>query len=380
MKGFNMKKNNIKKIIFGSLLSISICLGSAVSFAQTKEDYLDKFVGNIYGIIFNREADEEGKNYWINQVLDENIGVLDLLNQILDQPEFEELNISNEEFINKNYELLLNREADQEGFEYWSGILGDNTSKNERLSLINEMAHSEEFMGEINNLGILFKKYKQEPTVEPEKRSDLDEFISDAYTYLLGRDYDYEGFNYWKNQLTSQSKGAIDLINEFIKLDEFKSRNLSDRQFISEIYQVLFNREADSDGLNYWISLYQKDKTSQRMVNIVLNIADNTEFLDRIKGMNIIFKKIDLNLFYSELLTKQNKIRAINSSQLSEIKQGMTFFDIIVKLGRTRNVSNVEGVNVAKYIVDGSKEFYFIFSDPSAIYKFNPMDILNSQN
>lgn len=375
-----MKKNNIKKIIFGSLLSISICLVSAVSFAQTKEDYLDKFVGNIYGIIFNREADEEGKNYWINQVLDENIGVLDLLNQILDQPEFEELNISNEEFINKNYELLLNREADQEGFEYWSGILGDNTSKNERLSLINEMAHSEEFMGEINNLGILFKKYKQEPTVEPEKRSDLDEFISDAYTYLLGRDYDYEGFNYWKNQLTSQSKGAIDLINEFIKLDEFKSRNLSDRQFISEIYQVLFNREADSDGVNYWISLYQKDKTSQRMVNIVLNIADNTEFLDRIKGMNIIFKKIDLNLFYSELLTKQNKIRAINSSQLSEIKQGMTFFDIIVKLGRTRNVSNVEGVNVAKYIVDGSKEFYFIFSDPSAIYKFNPMDILNSQN
>lgn len=375
-----MKKNNIKKIIFGSLLSISICLVSAVSFAQTKEDYLDKFVGNIYGIIFNREADEEGKNYWINQVLDENIGVLDLLNQILDQPEFEELNISNEEFINKNYELLLNREADQEGFEYWSGILGDNTSKNERLSLINEMAHSEEFMGEINNLGILFKKYKQEPTVEPEKRSDLDEFISDAYTYLLGRDYDYEGFNYWKNQLTSQSKGAIDLINEFIKLDEFKSRNLSDRQFISEIYQVLFNREADSDGVNYWISLYQKDKTSQRMVNIVLNIADNTEFLDRIKGMNIIFKKIDLNLFYSELLTKQNKIRAINSSQLSEIKQGMTFFDIIVKLGRTRNVSNVEGVNVAKYIVDGSKEFYFIFSNPSAIYKFNPMDILNSQN
>lgn len=375
-----MKKNNIKKIIFSSLLSISICLGSTISFAQTKEDYLDKFVGNIYGVIFNREADEEGKNYWVNQVLNENIGVLDLLNQILDQPEFEELNISNEEFINRNYELLLNREADQEGFDYWSSILGDNTSKDKRLSLINEMAHSEEFMGEINNLGILFKKYKQEQTVEPEKRSDLDEFISDAYTYLLGRDYDYEGFNYWKGQLTSQNKGAIDLINEFIKLDEFKSRNLSDKQFISEIYQVLFNREADSDGLNYWTSLYQKDKSSQRTVNIVLNIADNAEFLDRIKGMNIIFKKIDLNLFYSELLTKQNKVRAITSSQLSEISKGMTFFDIIIQLGRTRNVSNVDGVNVAKYIVDGSKEFYFIFSDPSATYKFNPMDILNSQN
>lgn len=374
-----MRKNNIKKIIFGSLLSISICLGSTTSFAQTKEDYLYKIVENIYSIIFNREADEEGKYYWINRVLNEEIGILDLLNQILDQPEFDELNVSNEEFINKNYELLLNREADQEGFDYWVSVLGDSESKSERLKLINDMAHSEEFMSEINNLGILFKKFKQEIVVQPEKLSDLEEFISDAYKYLLGRNYDSEGFNYWKGQLTSHDKGAIDLINEFIKLDEFKARKLSDKQFIGEIYKVLFNREADSDGLNYWNSLYQKDKTTQRMVNIVLNIADNTEFLDRIKGMNIIFKKIDLNLFYSELLTKGNKIRAITSSQLSEIKSGMNFFDIIVKLGRTRNMSNVDGVNIAKYIVDGSKEFYFIFSNPSATYNFNPIDVLNSQ-
>ena len=86
-----------------------------------------------------------------------------------------------------------------------------------------------------------------------------------------------------------------------------------------------------------------------------------------------------MNLFYSELLTTKNNIRSITSNQLSEIKMGMTFFDIIVKLGRTKNVSSVNGVNIAKYTVDGSKEMYFIFSDPSSTYKFDPMEVLKAQ-
>ena len=309
-----------------------------------------------------------------------NIVILHFLNQILSQEEFASLSISSEDFITKNYNLLINREPDEDGFNYWMSQLGENSTKEQQLNLINQMAHSEEFIGKINEMGIVFKIYEEEkPVVVPEQLSDIDIFIRDAYEHILGRQYDQEGFNYWKGQLTSQDKGAIDLINQFISLDEFKARNLTDQQFIGAMYEVLFNRTADQDGLNYWNSIYQKDKSSNRMANIVLNIADNTEFLSRIKNMNVIFKKVDLNLFYSELLTTKNNIRSITSNQLSEIKMGMTFFDIIVKLGRTKNVSSVNGVNIAKYTVDGSKEMYFIFSDPSSTYKFDPMEVLKAQ-
>lgn len=373
-------KKNIKKIVLGSLLSLSLCLGGSYAHAETKEEYLDSFLDSVYSIMLDREADEEGKLYWSERILSGDTGILDFLNQILSQEEFANLNISSEDFITKNYNLLINREPDEDGFNYWMSQLGENSTKEQQLNLINQMAHSEEFMSKINELGIVFKKYEeQKPVVVPEQVSDIDIFIRDAYEHILGRQYDQEGFDYWKGQLTSQDKGAIDLINQFISLDEFKARNLTDQQFIGAMYEVLFNREADQDGLNYWNSIYQKDKSSNRMANIVLNIADNTEFLSRIKNMNVIFKKIDLNLFYSELLTTKNNIRSITSNQLSEIKMGMTFFDIIVKLGRTRNVSNVEGINIAKYIVDGSKEMYFIFSDPSSTYKFDPMEVLKAQ-
>lgn len=348
----------------------------------SKEDYLDSFIDNVYGIIFNRESDLEGKYFWIDQILGEQLGILDFLNQILDQPEFTEQIISPEEFITNNYHLLFKREPDEEGLTYWMDRFSKDNSKDLKLELINEMAGGPEFKGIIESFGIYFKKPIDEilPQIEKPEYVGIDEFISDAYNHLLGRSGDLDGMNYWKEELTSQNKGALDLINEFIVLDEFKAQNLSDKEYINAIYEVLFNRSADSDGLNYWYDIYTKDKTSYRMKNIVFNIADDVEFLSRINELNIILKKVDLNLFYSEYLNSNNKLREITSVQLGEIQEGMSFFDIIVKLGRTKDVSNIDGVNIAKYIVDKSKEMYFIFSNPIDVYEFNSMDVFNSQN
>lgn len=373
-------KRNLKKIVLGGLISLSLCAGGISPTAQTKEDFLNNFLNNVYTIMLNREADEEGKLYWEQKILNGETGILNFLNQMLEQKEFGELKISSQDFINKIYNLLMNREPEEEGFNYWTQRLGDESSHEQKLNLINEIAHSQEFMGKVNEYGILFKKFEEKiPDEVVEELSDLDIFIKDAYEHILGRSSDGDGFNYWKTKLTSKEKGAIDLIENFISTDEFKSKKISDKQFIQLIYEVLFNRQADSDGLNYWNSIYQKDNSNSRMKNLVLNIADDKEFLNRIKGMNIILKKVDLTSFYSEMFSTKNNIRAITSTQLFEIKKGMSFFDIIVKLGRTKNISNVSGINIAKYIVDTSKEIYFVFSDPTASYNFDPMEILKSQ-
>lgn len=367
-------KKGIKKIILGGLISLSLSLNVLNVRAQTKEEFLNKFLDEVYTSVLNRESDDS-KAYWNDKILNGGIGILDFLNQILNQDELTNLKISSKELVGKIYKLLMDREPDEEGFDYWLKKLGDNPTNDQKLALINSMAGSEEFLSKINGLGLLLKN-NQDTEMET---SDVDIFIKDAYKYLLGRDYDVDGLNFWRSQLTSKNKGAIDLINEFISLDEFKSRKLTDKEFISVLYEVLFDREVDSDGLEYWNSIYQKDKSSNRIKNIVLNIADDKEFLSRIKAMNVILKKVDTSLFYSELLTANNKIRGITSAQLSEVKKDMTFFDIIVKLGRTRDMSSVKGISIAKYIVDGSKEIYFIFSDLNATYGFNPMEVLKSQ-
>ncbi len=374
-------RKSIKRFVLIGLMSLCLSTVSIMPRAQTKEDFLNGFLDNVYSIMLNREADEEGKLYWKQQILDGKTGILNFLNQMLDQKEFEELNISSEDFINKAYSLLMNRDSEEEGFNYWMDKLGNNSGNEQKLNLINDMAHADEFMSKVNEHGILFKKFEEELLEQTiDELKDIDVFIRDAYQYILGRSYDNDGLNYWRTALTSQEKGAIDLIESFISTNEFKARNVSDKQFIQIVYEVLFNREADLEGLNYWSSVYQKDTSSNRMKNLVLNIADDIEFLTRIKNMNVILKKIDLSLFYSETLSSKNNVRTITSSQLSEIKKGMTFFDIVVKLGRTKDVSSISEINIAKYIVDKSKEIYFIFSNPLASYNFDPMEILKSQN
>ncbi len=369
----------IKKIVFSCLLCVSVCLTSYNAFAQSREEYLESFLNNVYTIMLERDSDAEGIEYWLNKIVSEEIGILDFINQILDQDEFKNLQVTSEEFIIKTYNLLMDREPDEEGFKYWVEKIGTTNDVTQKLNLISQMAHSEEFSTKINDLNILLKKEVIEEQEVPENLSDLDIFVYDAYKYILGRDGDKDGVTYWKDQLKSKQKGALDLINEFILLEEFKSRNLNDEQFISAVYEVLFNRPADNDGLKYWSKIYSKDKSLNRMRSIVFDIADNEEFLNRIKDMDIILKKLNEELFYSEYLTKQNKIRGITSSQVNEIKKGMNFFDIIMKLGRTKNTSNIKGINIAKYIVDGSKELYFIFSDLYANYNYNAIDILKSQ-
>lgn len=371
----------LKLFVFGFLMSASFCLGSRVSFAQSKDEYLENFLNNVYTIMLERASDEEGVSYWIEKILNEEIGILDFLNQILDQDEFKNLNTTPEDFVTKTYNLLMNREPDEEGFNFWVDELKKSNDSTGKLNLINEMAHSEEFLNNINELEIIFKKEPviEQQVVEDENENDLDVFVKDAYRHILNREIDNDGFIYWKSQLESKEKGALDLINEFIKLDEFKSRNLNDEQFIGAMYEVLFNRSADDEGLKYWNNIYSKDKSAKRMQNIVFNIADDKEFLQRVKSMNIILKKVDQELFYSEYLNYKNNIRGINSSQLNEITKGMSFFDIIVKLGRTRNVSSVKGINIAKYIVDGAKPMYFIFSNPSSTYNFNAIDVFKAQ-
>ena len=68
-------KKNIKKIVLGSLLSLSLCLGGFSAYAETKEEYLDSFLDSVYSIMLNREADEEGKSYWSGKILSGDIEI-----------------------------------------------------------------------------------------------------------------------------------------------------------------------------------------------------------------------------------------------------------------------------------------------------------------
>ena len=82
----------------------------------------------LYNAAFGRFPDSEGLKYWINKY-DSGIDTFrDISQSFIISEEFKLIygnNISNDKFVDKMYENILNREPDNEGFNYWTNQLNN---------------------------------------------------------------------------------------------------------------------------------------------------------------------------------------------------------------------------------------------------------------
>ena len=89
---------------------------------------------------------------------------------------------------------------------------------------------------------------------EPTKRELIEQFAERMYTKALGRGAEPDGLRYWADRLEQQVDDGANVAYGFITSTEFKSRNLSDDQFVETMYQTFFDRESDSVGKTYWMN------------------------------------------------------------------------------------------------------------------------------
>ena len=82
--------------------------------------------------------------------------------------------------------------------------------------------------------------------------------ITTLYDRLLNRQGDLDGVQYWANQLEN-SYNFVDIVWGFLYSEEFTSQkgsvdSLSHGGQVDLLYQTLLQREADSEGRDYWIN------------------------------------------------------------------------------------------------------------------------------
>lgn len=97
-----------------------------------------------------------------------------------------------------------------------------------------------------------------------------DSTVNAFYVAFYGRPADPAGLAYWSQQL-AQAGGDFSVIKEaFANSQEatvrFSSTTVADR--ITEIYQQLFDRAPDADGLSYWVDTVSKGHASMADVAI----------------------------------------------------------------------------------------------------------------
>ncbi|WP_052447470.1 DUF4214 domain-containing protein [Clostridium polynesiense] len=236
------------------------------------------FVTRLYQTILSRQPDESGVAFWAQTLNIQQITAAEVADQFFSGAEFKSKNISDVDFVKIVYKSLLGRDPDEGGIKYWTNALSNGSSRD---SILSTFVRSQEF-------GILCANYGI-PSGSPifdnvKKNSNIANLVRRTYIHTLGRGADENGFNYWFNGIYNGHITPAQMIEEFIQSEEFVKGNVSANEYINIVYKTLYDRNADSEGMSYWVNSIMHGYSRHF---ILVNCINSQEFKDTIARYNI---------------------------------------------------------------------------------------------
>lgn len=237
----------------------------------SKNAKIEAFVDRLYTKVLQREYDDSGLKYWVDELVSGAQSGAEVAGGFFFSPEFKQRNLSNQEYVRMLYQVMMNRTADQNGLDYWLGLMDNGFG---RAGVFREFVASAEFHNICENYGIKAGTYE---VTGSSRNAGLSAFMSRLYTKAMGRPYDQDGLDYWCEEISNGTYTLMQVSTEqFFHSEEFQNKNLDNTEYVKVLYRTFFGREYDQEGLNYWIAqmiYYGRDR------DYVLNeFANSKEF------------------------------------------------------------------------------------------------------
>ena len=240
--------------------------------AESVEDrLLGEFVDRCYGLLLNRKNDEIGKADWMNRLRNEGATGADISLGFVESQEFLSRKLSNEAYIEILYRAFLGREADDEGKEYWMTILEANVS---RRFVARGFIESDEFSQLCEDYGIV--RGSVALTEARDQNYEVTEFINRCYNVFLGRNAEVIGLNDWCSKVNNKEISASRLAYGFVFSQEFIGKEYSNEAYVERLYQGMFGRVGDAEGTAYWMDVFSRGKTREF---VFWGFANSDEFI-----------------------------------------------------------------------------------------------------
>ena len=249
--------------------------GNGVSTGTKTDDYIknDKvkqFVARFYRIIMERDYDREGLDYWTDGLKAQRYTGAQLAEQFIMSQEFLNKNVSNAEFINIMYRTCMGREADAEGRNYWLSVVNKGVSYR---YILKGFVQSTEFGLISADYGITVGNITL--TENRDRNAELSAFVARCYEKVMLRTSDADGMNYWTGLLLTKKMTPEQVAEKFVTAPEFVQRNYNNTEFIKILYQTFMGRAYDQGGLEYWIGQMNAGRSR---TDILHSFATSKEF------------------------------------------------------------------------------------------------------
>ncbi len=207
------------------------------------------FVTRCYEEALNRTPDSEGLANWTNSLVDRSLSGTQLAYGIIFSPEFQNRNLSNEDFVECLYQMFLDRPSDPAGKADWVSQLNNGAS---REVIFAGFVNSVEYFNLCRTYGLNAGYYMV--GIDVNRQGAVNGFVDRLYGYCLGRSGDQGGQQNWVTQLINGSATGAQVAYGFFFSPEFMNNNYSNEVFVTILYNVCLNRAPDPDGLNNWVT------------------------------------------------------------------------------------------------------------------------------
>jgi hypothetical protein len=136
----------------------------------------------------------------------------------------------------------------------------------------------------------------------------IEDFVTALYNGLLSRKPDEAGFNAWVKVLKDKTATAARVVRNFVYSKEFQSKPLDNVEYVTALYNIIFNREPDQAGLDAWVTHLNNGATRGKILEGFLNSKEMQALADRL-GMDagsytssdVLDKNLNVTAFVARL-------------------------------------------------------------------------------
>ncbi len=219
------------------------------------------FVYRMYKVVLGREPDTEGYNYWVNKLNSKELAAADIVSGFFGSDEYKSFGKTNSAMVTDFYAAMLDRTPDEEGYNYWTNRLNIGMTGQ---SIAAGFVNSPEFEGICSRYGI--NNGTVTLSLARDQNYERTYFVYRLYKNCLEREPDTDGQEYWCGKIGEGYSGA-ETAKGFLFSDEYKSWHTENSEFVNMLYKTILGREAETEGYNYWVNLLDYTTTRERVLN-----------------------------------------------------------------------------------------------------------------
>ena len=239
-------------------------------------DPVASFVDRLYKNLLGREADEHKADHIANLLSGKSAS--EVAFDFVFSPEFTDMDISNEERVRRMYLTFLNREPDPAGLATWTKALDDGNSIGHIFIGFTQSKEFAEICGKYS-----IEQGEFDIVDLPGENHELMSFIARFYSKALGRKYDIDGLNEHIGSYLAD-RDFYQLAFNFIFSPEYIEKNLSDEEFVENMYEVFFDRSSDPEGKADWVG---RLKSGASREDVLAGFVGSQECAELMAGFGI---------------------------------------------------------------------------------------------